>query len=109
MIESLLAAGGGRFLAVVVLQFTARCSQHRLIERHSQLGKTLEYLDRDVSDWGGHEGEMETGLNMIRVSSEHILKFATCPHYACRAQIKTKDYPAVALIWTACILAANNN
>ena len=41
---------GGRFLAVVVLQFTARCSQHRFIERHSQLGKTLEFLDGDVSE-----------------------------------------------------------
>jgi hypothetical protein len=37
VIESLLAAGGGRFLAVVVLQFTARYSQHRAIGGHSQL------------------------------------------------------------------------
>jgi hypothetical protein len=33
---------GGCFLAVVVLQFTARCSQGSSIEKRSQLGKTLE-------------------------------------------------------------------
>jgi hypothetical protein len=32
---------GGRFLAVVVLHFTARCSQDRPIERRGQLGKSL--------------------------------------------------------------------
>ena len=37
-----LSQPGGRFLAVVVLHFTARCSQGRSIERRSHLGKTLD-------------------------------------------------------------------
>ena len=50
--RSLLAAGGGHSLAVVVLQFTARCNQHRAIERHDQLGETLELFgEQGVSNW----------------------------------------------------------
>jgi hypothetical protein len=45
---SLLAAWGGRSLAAVVLQFTAGCSQHRSVEGHSQLGKTLELTSGEV-------------------------------------------------------------
>ena len=48
IIKSLFAAGGGRFLAVVVLQFTARYNQHRSIQRHSQLGKPLELPSADA-------------------------------------------------------------
>jgi hypothetical protein len=45
--ESLLAAWDGRSLAAVVLQFTARCSQHRFIEWHNQPGSPLELYNEN--------------------------------------------------------------
>ena len=81
MNESLLAAGGGRFLAMVVVHFTARCCQHRSIEDQSQLGKPLEFTSVEA-----------VGCGLGRTSRQLEKKSGSVSRTAPKQNYETKHY-----------------